>query len=94
MVDILNASTGMNNSTQVKFKQFVLSGAFNAGFSLDLMVKDVGIALDVAKDLDVNAPFSTLCRNIWAAAQSDLGAGRDHTELARYAAKTAGVSLK
>jgi len=94
MVDILNASTGMNNSTLVKFKQFVLSGSYGAGFSLDLMVKDVGIALDVAGDLGVNAPFSALCRNIWAAAQADLGPGHDHTELARYAAKTAGVSLE
>jgi 3-hydroxyisobutyrate dehydrogenase len=93
MVDILNASTGMNNSTQVKFKQFVLSGSYGAGFSLDLMVKDVGIALDVAESLGVGAPFSALCRNIWAAAQADLGPGRDHTELARFAAKTAGVSL-
>jgi 3-hydroxyisobutyrate dehydrogenase len=94
MVDILNASTGMNNSTQVKFKQFVLSESFGSGFSLDLMVKDISIALDVAKDLEVNAPFSALCRNIWAAAQADLGTGRDHTELARFAAKTAGVSFK
>ena len=94
MVDILNASTGMNNSTQVKFKQFVLSESFGSGFALDLMVKDIGIALDVAKDLGVDAPFSALCRNIWAAAQADLGTGRDHTELARFAAKTAGVSLK
>ena len=94
MVDILNASTGMNNSTQVKFKQYVLSGTFGAGFSLDLMVKDVGIALDVAQSLGVNAPFSALCRNIWAAAQADLGPGHDHTELARFAAKTAGVSLE
>jgi len=39
MVDILNASTGVNNSTQVKFKQFVLSGAYNAGFSLDLVTE-------------------------------------------------------
>jgi 3-hydroxyisobutyrate dehydrogenase len=94
MVDILNASTGMNNSTQVKFKQFVLSGSYNAGFTLDLMVKDVGIALGVAEDLEVNAPFSLLCRNIWAAALADLGPGHDHTELARFAAKTAGVKLE
>ena len=94
MVDILNASTGMNNSTQLKFKQFVLAESFGSGFALDLMVKDIGIALDVAGNLGVNAPFSTLCRNIWAAAQADLGPGRDHTELARFAAKTAGVSLK
>ena len=94
MVDILNASTGMNNSTQVKFKQFVLSGAYNAGFSLDLMVKDIGIALDVAKDLGVDTPFSALCRNIWSDARADLGAGHDHTELAKFAAKVAGVNLR
>ncbi len=94
MVDILNASTGVNNSTQVKFKQFVLSGAYNAGFTLDLMVKDIGIALDVAKDLGVNTPFSELCRNIWSDAQADLGAGHDHTELAKFAAKIAGVNLR
>jgi len=93
MVDILNASTGMNNSTQVKLKQFVLSGSYGSGFALDLMVKDIGIALDVAKDLDVNAPFAALCRNIWSAAQADLGAGRDHTELAKFAAKVAGMNL-
>jgi 3-hydroxyisobutyrate dehydrogenase len=94
MVDILNASTGMNNSTQVKFKQFVLSGTFAAGFTLDLMVKDLGIALDMAHGLGVNVPFSALCRQIWAAALADLGPGRDHTEMARFAARTAGVRLE
>ena len=93
MVDILNASTGVNNSTQVKFKQFVLSGSYASGFALELMVKDIGIALDVAKDLEVRTPFAALCRNIWSAAQADLGAGHDHTELAKFAAKVAGVNL-
>jgi 3-hydroxyisobutyrate dehydrogenase len=48
MVDVLNSSTGMNNSTQRKFKQFVLSRQFDSGFGLDLMVKDLSIALEVA----------------------------------------------
>ena len=39
MVDVLNAATGMNNSTQKKFKQFVLSRKFDSGFSLDLLVE-------------------------------------------------------
>ena len=34
IVDVLNASTGMNNSTQKKFKQFVLSRKFDSGFGL------------------------------------------------------------
>ena len=43
VVDVLNASTGVNNSTQKKFKQYILSRNFDAGFGLDLMVKDIGI---------------------------------------------------
>lgn len=93
MVDILNASTGMNNSTKAKFKQFVLSGSWQSGFALDLMVKDIGIALDVAENLDVDVPFSKLCHSIWKSAQSDLGSGHDHTEVAKFAAKTAQVAL-
>jgi 3-hydroxyisobutyrate dehydrogenase len=93
MVDILNASTGMNNSTKVKFKQYVLSGSWQSGFALDLMVKDIGIALDMAGNLDVDVPFSKMCRSIWKSAQSDLGPGRDHTEVAKFAAKTAQVVL-
>ena len=93
MVDILNESTGMNNSTQAKFKQFVLSGSYQSGFALDLMVKDIGIALDVANDLDVNVPFAQLCQEIWKSAQKDLGSGHDHTEVAKYSAKTAHIAL-
>ena len=93
MVDILNASTGMNNSTKAKFKQFVLSGSYQSGFALDLMVKDIGIALDVANDLDIDVPFSKLCQSVWKSAQADLGAGHDHTEVAKFAAKTAGLAL-
>ena len=93
MVDVLNASTGMNNSTQKKFKQFVLSRQFNAGFGLDLMVKDLTIALEVARETATPAPFSALCRELWAAAGASLGPGRDHTELARLSEKLAGIDL-
>jgi 3-hydroxyisobutyrate dehydrogenase len=93
MVDILNASTGMSNSTKAKFKQFVLSGSYQSGFALDLMVKDIGIALDMADELDVEVPFSKLCQTVWARAQADLGTGHDHTEVAKFAAKTANVTL-
>lgn len=93
MVDVLNASTGMNNSTQKKFKQFVLSRRFDAGFGLDLMIKDLGIALGIAHEGGTPAPFSALCREIWAAAGVTLGPGQDHTALARYCEKNSGSEL-
>jgi len=91
MVDVLNASTGMNNSTQKKFKQFVLSGKYNAGFGLELMVKDLGIALGL--DENHTAEFSQLCLKTWRAAAESLGKGADHTELAKFVAQRCDVSL-
>jgi len=93
MVDVLNASTGMSNSSQKKFKQFVLSRSFDAGFGLDLMVKDLSIALEIGRDGGVPTPFAALCREMWAAAAAMLGPGQDHTALARLSERLAGQEL-
>jgi len=93
MVDILNVSTGMNNSTQKKFRQFVMSRKFDSGFSLELMVKDLSIAMEVARSGGVSAPFASLCREMWAGASALLGPGADHTAVARLSEKLAGLEL-
>lgn len=93
MVDVLNASTGMNNSTQRKFKQFVLSRRFDSGFGLDLMVKDLTIALGLAREVAAPAPFAALCREIWAMGARLLGPGQDHTALARAIERLTGAEL-
>jgi 3-hydroxyisobutyrate dehydrogenase len=92
LVDVLNASTGVNNSTQKKFKQFVLSRSFNSGFSLDLMVKDLSIALELAKEAGSPAPFASLCRELWAAAGKQ-GPNQDHTAMAKLSETIAGRQL-
>lgn len=93
MVDVLNASTGMNNSTQKKFKQFVLSGKFNSGFGLDLMVKDLSIALGIAHETSTPTPFSALCRELWASSAQMLGPNQDHTAIAKLSETLANDSL-
>jgi 3-hydroxyisobutyrate dehydrogenase len=93
MVDVLNASTGMNNSTQKKFRQFVLSRKFDSNFGLDLMAKDLGIALEVAHDGGVATPFAALCRELWSGAAATLGHGKDHTEMAVFSETLAGETL-
>jgi 3-hydroxyisobutyrate dehydrogenase len=93
MVDVLNASSGMNNSTQKKFKEYVLSRRFDAGFGLDLMVKDLSIALEVGRETTTPAPFSALCREMWLAAATSLGPGVDHTALAKMLEQMTGTVL-
>lgn len=93
MVDVLNVSTGMNNSTQKKFKQYVLSRKFDSGFAMSLMVKDLTIALGIAHENDVNAPFAELCRNLWAGASAVLGPQADHTAVALLSERLAGTQI-
>lgn len=84
LIEVLNASTGRNNSTENKFKQFILNNAYNSGFALDLMVKDLKLAMEVADSCSVRAVFGQQTLDIWLAAQAWAGSNADHTEFARY----------
>jgi 3-hydroxyisobutyrate dehydrogenase len=94
MVDVLNAATGMNNSTQKKFKQFVLSRSFDAGFTLGLLAKDLSIALQVGRETATPAPVGALCKELVQAAQTMFGSDADHTEMARLCERLAGDELR
>jgi 3-hydroxyisobutyrate dehydrogenase len=85
MTDILNASTGRNNTTEVKVKQFMLSGAYNSGFSVGLMAKDLATAASLADAVGATAPFAHQCADLWKDAAQKLGGGADHTEMYRFA---------
>lgn len=93
MVDVLNAATGMNNSTQKKFKQFVLSRRFDAGFTMGLLAKDLSIALEVGRESGVPTPVAALCKELVLAAQSMFGADADHTEMAKLCERLANTEL-
>jgi 3-hydroxyisobutyrate dehydrogenase len=93
MTDVLNAATGMNNSTQKKFKQYVLSRKFDAGFTMGLMAKDLSIALQVGRETATPTPFAALCKELVTAAQTMFGDNADHTEMARLSETLAATKL-
>ena len=84
IADILNASTGRNNTTEVKLKQFIISKTFNAGFPLRLMAKDVRTADDLAHAIGARSPLTDVCAKLWDDASQALGEKADHTEIGRY----------
>lgn len=85
MVEVINASTGRSQATEVKYPKFVLTGTWNAGFGMDLMIKDLGIARDLAKDSRVSTPITDASYDVAARARASLDrADLDHIELARY----------
>jgi 3-hydroxyisobutyrate dehydrogenase len=93
MLEVLNTSTGMNNSTQKKFGRYVLSRKFDSGFPIHMMLKDLNNATDLAHDLGVTTPFSQLCRDLWAGASTMLGPEVDHTAVAWLSEAMAGSQI-
>lgn len=85
MVAVLNSSTGRSQASEVKYPQHVLTGAWDSGFALDLMIKDLDIALDLAHDQGATTLVTTAARAAAARARDALGGpGLDHTEVARW----------
>ena len=84
VVDILNASSGMNNTTKMKVKQFMLSGTFDAGFTTGLMAKDLRTALEVAREVRGPSQLVEHCVELWDEAERALGPGSDHTAIYKF----------
>ena len=84
MLEAINASTGRNSATERKIPQQVLTGAFASGFRLALMVKDVGIAYRLARELGIDAPYLREALKLWRDAERHLPADADHTRAYEY----------
>ncbi len=84
MTDVFNSSTGKNNTTEHKVKPFMLSGKFNSGFSLQLMAKDLGIAMNLGESMGWKMLLGEEVLGLWKGAESTLDKSADHTEMYRY----------
>jgi 3-hydroxyisobutyrate dehydrogenase len=83
MTDVLNASSGRNNTTENKLKQFILSKTFSSGFSAALMAKDVRTADELGAAIGIATPLAEACAELWSEAAAELGPNADHTEYGR-----------
>ena len=81
---VFNASTGRNNTTENKVENFMLNDAFNSGFSLALMRKDVKIALNFIENMNCYSSLAKQCVHTAKEADEKLGKGADHTAMFDY----------
>lgn len=87
MVDVLNASSGGTNTSLNKAKQFMLSGTFGSGFSMQLMNKDLKIAKGLSDALDYPLTFGQSAIAVWNEVAQEATPTTDHTEMYRMLAK-------
>jgi 3-hydroxyisobutyrate dehydrogenase len=94
MLDVLNESTGMSWVSQTHFRQRILNRRFDDPFKLELMVKDMGIARELAQSVQVPAALSSLAFDLWRRASQEAAPGASISELVRWVERATGVEIK
>lgn len=94
MTDVLNEATGGSWITRTHIHQRVISRSFDDPFKLELMLKDMGIAVDLARELGMPAPISEEGRRLWQQADAARGPGVSVSELVRWVETEVGTEIR
>jgi 3-hydroxyisobutyrate dehydrogenase len=94
MTDVLDASTGGSWISRTHIRQRVISRRFDDPFKLELMLKDIGIALGVAHEAGLSMPLCEAAAPLWQAADQARGAGASISELVRWIEQRSGVEIR
>jgi len=93
LLDVIHVSSGANNAASDKFPKQVLTRAFAHGFRLDLMAKDVHLALDEARRRGVPMVLGSTVEELWGLADATGDDGRDCTEIVRMFEEWGGAEI-
>lgn len=84
MLEAINGSSGRSGSTENKWPNHIVPRTYDSGFTAGLMVKDLRIALDLARAVGAPRGHAERTLALWSRAVDALGSGADHTEIARW----------
>jgi 3-hydroxyisobutyrate dehydrogenase len=93
MNEVLNESTGGSWISRTHIPQRILTRKFDDPFKLDLMVKDMRIALGLAQDQKLDLPLSSATFGLWRETQATIDKGSSVSELVRALEKRTGVNI-
>jgi 3-hydroxyisobutyrate dehydrogenase len=79
MTQVLSVSTGKSFHSEMTFPDHVLTRRFASGFTVGLLVKDVGIAGGLSAALGMHTPLIDLAQQLWTEGRDEVGAGADNT---------------
>lgn len=82
----INAGSGRSAVSEVNFPKWILSDAFDSGFTMGLMRKDVGLATKLAAQGGLDLPATRSIAAIWEASRDDLPDSADFNEIFKFGA--------
>ncbi|SFT32759.1 NAD(P)-dependent oxidoreductase [Sedimentitalea nanhaiensis] len=82
----VNAGSGRSGVSEVNFPKWILNGAFDSGFTMGLMRKDVGLATKLAAQGGLDLPATQAIAAIWENSREILADSADFNEIFKYGA--------
>ena len=93
LYEVIKESSGYSKMMDLRLPGFLLVGSFQPGFKLDLMKKDVNIALDSGRAQGVPLLLASTVAQIFSAASTAGKGSSDYSFAAQYLADMAHVQL-
>ena len=72
LLEGINAGSGRSGVSEVNFEKWSLNDTFDSGFTMGLMRKDVGLALDLAKRSGIDLSGFAQIADIWLNKSGDI----------------------
>lgn len=94
VIEVINASSGRSWSSQFKFPTYVLNDAFNSGFSVGLMNKDVEIATRLGRELHVPMFVGSMVQQLYNHAVGQGAGDECHTAIVKLIEDWGGVKVR
>jgi 3-hydroxyisobutyrate dehydrogenase len=82
VLPVLNAATGRSAISEFHVPKWIMSEAFNSGFTFGLMRKDARLALELADRVSLHLPLSEHVAKIWKQSEETFKDSDDFTRLA------------
>ena len=80
----INAGSGRSGVSEVNFPKWITNEAYDSGFTMGLMRKDVGLATSLAKRLGITLPATEAIASIWENSREMLEDSADFNEIYKY----------
>ncbi|MBP2637103.1 MAG: hgd [Firmicutes bacterium] len=94
MLEIIKESSGRSYALEAKTANFILKNNFAPGFAIDLEYKDLELAMETAKGLDMPLPLAAMAQQVFAMAKAK-GLGReDISAVIKVWEELAGVQVR
>ncbi len=93
MIDTLNISTGMSWNSINHFKQRIFNRQFDDKVKLNLMIKDIGIAMKLAAEQKLDLPLFSKGRHLWETAGNASSDNASISEMVRWVEKMTKTNL-